>query len=94
MNLTDGRQLRDFIFIDDVVSAYIKVISSDLRVSGNNYKEFQVGSGQAISVRDFVLTIHKVANSKTILNFGAVSRRSGDLKFYQADTSELEKLGC
>ena len=93
MNLTDGRQLRDFIFIDDVVSAYIKVISSDLRVSGNNYKEFEVGSGKAISVRDFVLTIHKVANSKTILNFGAVSRRSGDLKFYQADTSELEKLG-
>src|SRR5437870_11566277 len=70
LNLTEGTQERDFIYIDDVVSAYMlllqRLASMDL-----SYYDIALGSGETVSIKTLVETIHRLANSKTNLAFGA-----------------------
>ncbi len=54
--------------------------------------EYNLASGNATSVRDFVLTLANVANSdKTLLRFGAIPMRPDDLPYVVADTTKLDK---
>ena len=92
INLTPGLQFRDFIFIDDVVDAYLVVIEK-LNEFQNWYTEFEVGSGTPISIMTFVNTVHKFTNSSSQLNFGAIPYRDGEVMFSKANITELMKLG-
>jgi len=92
LKLTLGEQQRDFIYIDDVVAAYLLLL--DKRESfDEGFMEFNVGSGVATSVKKFVEMIHRLTASTTRLNFGALPYRAGEVMFSQADTSALEALG-
>jgi CDP-paratose synthetase len=92
LKLTSGEQMRDFIFIDDVVSAYETLIKNmDLLDAG--FIEYGVGSGASIRLRDFVLRVHELTASTTNLEFGAVPYRSNELMCSQADTTGLQALG-
>lgn len=93
LNLTDGSQLRDFIYIDDVVSAFSYILESRNNSYADGFIEFEIGRGSAISVRDFVLSVHKQTCSKTTLNFGCIPVRSADSLIYQANVAKLRKLG-
>lgn len=92
LKLTLGEQQRDFIYIEDVVAAYLLLL--DHRESfEESFVEFEVGSGAAITIRQFVETIHRLAASTTRLDFGALPYRAGEAMFSQADTSALQALG-
>ncbi len=73
LSLTDGTQLRDFIFIDDIGAAYRTVLS---RPKSILWEAWLVGSGAPVSIRAFVETIHELSGSDTRLNFGAVPSRA------------------
>lgn len=91
LKLTLGEQQRDFIYIDDVVAAYLLLL--DKRESfDDEFKEFEVGSGDAVTIRQFVETVHRLTASTTRLNFGALPYRASEAMFSQADTSELQAL--
>lgn len=92
LQLTLGEQQRDFIYIDDVVAAYMTLLSNSGAVNGD-FVEYEVGSGRAITIRQFVETAHQLAASTTRLNFGAIPYRTGEAMFSQADTSALQALG-
>lgn len=92
LNLTKGEQKRDFIYIDDVVSAYM-VLLEKIESTTNAFVEFDVGSGQSISIREFVETIHQVTESKTHLAFGAFPYREGEVMHSNPDISGLVNLG-
>lgn len=89
--LTAGEQRRDFIYIDDVVSAYDVVLRelSELSVSD----QLDVGSGNAPTVRSFVEQVHASTGSCTELQFGAIPYRANESMLCQADTRRLQKLG-
>lgn len=90
--LTSGEQRRDFVYISDVTNAYCCVINS-LGDGFKGYREVQVGSGAAVSVREFVETVHRLTNSRTALRFGAVPYRENEVMLSVADTRELARLG-
>jgi CDP-paratose synthetase len=92
IKLTHGEQKRDFIYVDDVVDAYLLVIES-FELIKNNYIEMDVGSGNAVSIRHFVETVHRITHSKTQLIFGALPYRRGEVMLSQANTEPLNKLG-
>ena len=92
LKLTLGEQKRDFIFIDDVVSAYIRVLEKADDFD-KPFVELDVGSGLAVSIRAFVETVHTLTESKTHLDFGAVPYRDGEVMHSEADTSRLKALG-
>lgn len=92
LELTAGEQKRDFIYIDDVVSAYLAVLGSG-EALGGGFVEFDIGSGVAVSIREFAETVRRMTHSQTRLNFGAVPYREGEVMFAQADISPLKRLG-
>lgn len=92
LKLTPGEQKRDFIYIDDVVTAYLMILEKATDFE-NSFIEFDVGSGQSISIRSFVETVHHLTGSQTQLAFGAMPYRSGEVMHSQADTTGLRKFG-
>lgn len=92
LKLTAGEQKRDFIYIDDVVSAYM-ILLEKMGNSDNAFIELDVGSGQSVSIREFVETVHRLTSSKTHLAFGAFPYREAEVMHSEADTSSLQALG-
>ena len=73
------------------MSAYIKILEQYKR--GNNYQEYELGSGNTVIVREFVETVHKLSQSQTVLNFGALPYRENEIMFSKASIEQLSLLG-
>jgi len=90
----DGKQKRDFVYIDDVVDALVSAST----VSGIDRKTINVGSGREVSINDlarlvFRVTgreaniIHNDQRSGGIQRMAADLRRAGDLIDYRPKMS-------
>lgn len=92
LKLTKGEQERDFIYIDDVVSAYLLLLENG---SGAEpaFVEYPLGSGQTVSIRALVEMISRLTGSTTQLNFGALPYRQNEAMRSVADVGALERLG-
>ncbi|MDQ8004333.1 MAG: NAD-dependent epimerase/dehydratase [Pedobacter sp.] len=91
IQLTEGIQKRDFIYVEDVARAYILILKRlDFLES---YQEFEVGRGSSITIRDFVIKLAEFANSTSKLNFGALKPREGDIEESNANNQNLINLG-
>jgi nucleoside-diphosphate-sugar epimerase len=75
---TSGNQLRDFLYIDDLINLFIKIIKSK-RLDDEIYN---VGSGKMVSVKHIINSIYKnIKKGKPL--FGKISmRKDEDLKLY------------
>lgn len=92
IDLSPAIQIRDFIYIDDVVSAYSILLKHCH--SFENYISVSLGSGRGITLKSLIEKIKaNFGNSKTILNFGALPLREGEVMYSIADTEFLNKLG-
>ena len=89
--LTSGEQKRDFIYIDDVVDAYVKILDNLSKF--NISQQIELGSGVAPSIRDFVDSVHRLTNSNTKLLFGKIPYRENDEMIMVADIEMLRQLG-
>ncbi|NDC48945.1 MAG: NAD(P)-dependent oxidoreductase [Micrococcales bacterium] len=92
IDLTDGTQERDFIYIYDVISA-LRLIVNYYRESKGQWIEFIVGSGKPVSVREFAETVHRITSSQSVLNFGALKNRTDENVFENYDIGPLLNLG-
>jgi CDP-paratose synthetase len=92
LKLTLGNQRRDFIYIDDVVAAYLTVLKNESLVD-EWFVEYDVGSGTTVSIKEFVELVHHMTGSTTKLDFGALSYRTHEEMSSHSDTSALKALG-
>jgi len=77
--LGDGNQQKDFIYIDDVVSANILSINS--KVTG----KFNIGYGEGIRIIDLAKKIIDLTCSESKIKYS--DGRSGDVRYSVADIS-------
>ncbi|MCX2574013.1 NAD-dependent epimerase/dehydratase family protein [Pedobacter sandarakinus] len=91
LDLTEGMQKRDFIYVLDVAAAYGTVLKN-VEVL-NSYVEFEIGSGISTSIKSFVQELKDLTDSTTILNFGALPTRSGEFIESKANNKSLLDLG-
>ncbi|MFH1058031.1 MAG: NAD(P)-dependent oxidoreductase [Pseudomonadota bacterium] len=89
---TPGDQARDFIYIDDVVEAFALVVER-LDELGPGQHEVQVGSGRALSIRQFVALAKELTHSAVDPEFGAKPYRPEEPMRCCADVSRLETWG-
>jgi CDP-paratose synthetase len=96
IDLTEGDQERDFIYVDDVVDAYLLLIEK-AKCLEDDYTEFDVGTGKPIKIRDFIYkvyeTVAKKQPIKTRLNFGAIPYREGEFMKINENIQPLLDLG-
>ena len=91
IDMTPGMQTRDFIYVDDVVSAFETVLKNEVKLT--NYQEYEVGSGKSFSIKYLAELIKKISNSKTELNFGAMTYREGEIMESVCNNEKLIELG-
>lgn len=83
----DGNQLRDFVNIEDVVSANLLALKN----KKTNFAIFNVGGGRAYRVVDFAKIVKKITGSKSPIIIGGFRRT--DTRHAVSDVSKLKKLG-
>lgn len=91
LKLTAGTQQRDFVYIDDVVSAYTTLIKKAEELS--TFERVELGSGVAPTVREYVELVKKLTASSTELLFGAIPFRQGEEMLHVANITRLNQLG-
>lgn len=91
LQLTSGSQQRDFIYIDDVTSAYETLLHKSAVLP--HMIDIEVGSGLAPTVREFVETAHQLTGSTTELQFGALPYRANEAMHCQANIDQMRSLG-
>ena len=84
----DGRQLRDFVNIEDVVSANLLVLESEEA----NYNIFNVGGGKCYTVLEFAEIVRDVFG-KDIKPLIRGEYRFGDTRHIISDITRLRSLG-
>jgi len=83
----DGKESRDFIYIDDVVDATILGIEKE----DANFHSFNVGSGKGITVLEVANMLKKKYKSDIKINISG-NFRVGDIRHNYADLSKIQKL--
>ena len=92
VSLTHGHQKRDFIYLDDVVSAFMLLIEYG-RHNNFSFSSFEVGTGTSVQIRDFLEEIKIISSSDTTLGFGDIAYRSDEIMESKADIKRLLELG-
>jgi dTDP-L-rhamnose 4-epimerase len=84
----DGRAVRDYVNIEDVVDANVLVLTDD-RAAG---RVFNVGGGKAVTTREFSdVVMRQYGSAEPALVTGEY--RFGDTRHIFSDTSALRSLG-
>ena len=91
LKLTAGEQRRDFIYVDDVVEAYWKILTS--QSNDKKYQHYEVGTGKTISIKELVMLAKSITKSQTKLLFGAIPYRENEIMESKADTTKLHTMG-
>ena len=93
IELTPGEQRRQFIYIDDVVSAFMTILKS-LDIFGDGLHLFDIGTDQSTSIKELLLLAKELASNKeTVLNFGAFPYRLNETMDPKIDISKIKELG-
>jgi len=92
IDLTLGEQQRNFVYIDDVVAAYLKIIERLSEIKGP-YNNFQVATNELISIKELLEFLKENTQSVTSLNFGAIAYRKNELMISSIDNNALLELG-
>tara|TARA_Y100001936_G_C16080003_1_gene677006 strand:+ start:1192 stop:2100 length:909 start_codon:yes stop_codon:yes gene_type:complete len=84
----DGKQIRDYIYITDLINALIIIENKGL--PGNDY---DISSGNPIQLYQIIEMILKIMDKKNInINYNNV-RDLGDIKEWYGDPAKINKLG-
>lgn len=90
IELTDGRQKRDFILISDAVRVLLAILEHQDRFAEKEV--IPIGTGRSISIRDLAETIKKQTSSSSFLAFGAKPTRANEPAECRAEGPHLH--GC
>ena len=85
---TEGKQTREFNYVNNIVDCLFAVAETD------NIPEevINIGSGQEIAICDLVRKIHELSGSKSELRIGALENRPTEIWRMCADNSNARKL--
>ena len=81
----DGNQSLDYVYVDDVINALIKVAEGQV-----NSEIFNVGSGEATSVSSLITFMKKIAKSTAEIDYGPADNTQGTIRV--SDIKKIEKV--
>lgn len=85
---SNGNQIRDYLYVEDVADAFVALLESNLSGPVN------IGSGRPVAVREIISMIAEKLDKKNLVYLGAIPRPEDDPQFLVADTKRLnEEIG-
>ena len=86
--MTHGRQTRDFIFIDDIVDAIIKLAITKEAIG----QSFNICSGTETSIREFALAFNQSLKNPIDIQFSSIPTSANEISNNLGDNSKLKKV--
>ncbi len=86
IEMSDGKQILDFIHIDDIVNFYYNLICNYQTIHFSKI-DYDVGTGKCISIRELVIYLEIITNKKANIAWGANTNRKVDTIKACADIS-------
>jgi nucleoside-diphosphate-sugar epimerase len=90
LKMTTGEQRWDFVYVDDIIDAYFKLLN--IPNLPEKHEIFNIGTGNVVSVREVVSRIKKIIGSELELEWGAIPHRKNEVWFTSADISKTENF--
>lgn len=88
--MTTGKQRWDFIYVGDIVDAYLRLLS--VHELPERHEVFNIGTGNAVGVREVVNRIKEIIGSDAEPAWGAIPHRNSEVWFTCADTSKSKNF--
>lgn len=88
-DMSSGQQIRDFVFVDDVVDACL------LALDGNAVgRVVNIGSGQSMSLREVAILAAKTISdsAQPLIQFGSLPYRDSEIMNYSIDISLAQSI--
>lgn len=82
----DGQTLRDYTYIDDIVSGIIAA----MEYNSSHYEIINLGGGSPVTLSQMIATIEQAMNKKALINH--LPPQAGDVDRTAADISKAQKL--
>lgn len=80
---THGRQVRDFIFVEDAAAALVALLDSSVEGAVN------IGSGESFALRDLINSIAEQIGRPELVTLGAIEAPEGEPPALWADVTRL-----
>ena len=88
LETTEGKQTREFNFVENLVDGFILAAT----VEGAVGQIINLGSGREIPIRELVTKIHEYTQSKSDLRLGALPYRPGEIWRMYADNAKAAQI--
>jgi UDP-glucose 4-epimerase len=90
--MSDGNQLRDYIYVKDLVDVVLEHINKPNSLCFG--RTILLGSGEAVSIRELALMVEHLINvsKDSLLDIGTVGQRARESKGYSYDMNESFEL--
>jgi nucleoside-diphosphate-sugar epimerase len=90
VQMTGGEQVRDYIYIDDLIDAYLMAAVVPLK---NVAEIINIGSGKGISLKEIALNIAKqIGVDENLLQFEVLPYRSDEIMYSVANIEKAKNL--
>jgi len=90
LKMTTGKQQWDFTYVADIVEAYFRLLKSPKLPE--KHEIFNVGTGNAVPVREVISQINKIMAGKLEPEWGVIPHRENEVWFTCADTTKTRNF--
>jgi nucleoside-diphosphate-sugar epimerase len=87
-DMNPGNQIRDFIYVEDLVRGILMAGASP----NANGEIFNLGSNRGYKIKNIMILINKLMSNPIKINFGAFPYRPLDTMAYYMDSSKAKKI--
>jgi UDP-glucose 4-epimerase len=87
--MTEGEQTRDFVFIEDLIEAYMKTGLLADKLAG---EVINIGSGKPYKIKEVAKMIEKMMGKDNLVRYGALPARHQEISDYYSDIRKAKKL--
>lgn len=84
---SNGNQIRDYLYVDDIANAFVNLLESEADGC------FNICSGNPVAVKELMVEIGEAMGKASLLKFGAIPHKEWDPPFICGDNSKLKTLG-
>ncbi|MBB5316478.1 NAD-dependent epimerase/dehydratase family protein [Tunturibacter empetritectus] len=77
--VTEGRQTRDFIHVEDVAKGVVSALVRE----GVEGRSFNLASGEVVTVRDCLERIERITRRHGLIRYGALPYKTGEIFSYE-----------
>jgi nucleoside-diphosphate-sugar epimerase len=90
LKMTEGRQTREFIYVDDVVEVFVRALLQP----GIEGEVINVSRGEEVSIRELAMTVLELMGNPVQGLFGALENRPTEIwRMFGDNTKSRELLG-